>query len=141
MNRRSHFVDTANGSNLARDWEQGYGHQFWRCRHNGYRGDGAFGQFCIVMPLQDAVVAITAGVGDMQAVLNLVWEKLLPAMKSDALPSDTATEARLAHTPQNLSLRPVPGEALPRKSSARPTRSRPIPRNWKRSPWKTIGPL
>ena len=38
----------------ASDWTQGYGYQFWRCRHGLYRGDGAFGQFCIVMPEQDA---------------------------------------------------------------------------------------
>ena len=59
----------------------GYGYQFWRCRHGAYRGDGAFGQYCIVMPEQDAVVAITSGVRDMQAVLNLVWDQLLPAMR------------------------------------------------------------
>ena len=52
---------TSNGSNPKSDWDQGYGYQFWRCRHGAYRGDGAFGQFCIVMPEQDAVVAITSG--------------------------------------------------------------------------------
>ncbi|HTA10596.1 MAG TPA: serine hydrolase domain-containing protein, partial [Streptosporangiaceae bacterium] len=31
------------------DWRQGYGFQFWMSRH-GYRGDGAFGQFCVVLP-------------------------------------------------------------------------------------------
>ena len=71
---------TSNGSNPASDWEQGYGYQFWRCRHGFYRGDGAFGQFCIVMPEQDAVVAITSGTRNLQGVLNLVWDKLLPAM-------------------------------------------------------------
>jgi hypothetical protein len=35
----------SNGSNPDSDWEQGYGYQFWRCRHGVYRGDGAFGQF------------------------------------------------------------------------------------------------
>ena len=70
---------TSNGSNPKSDWDQGYGYQFWRCRHGAYRGDGAFGQFCIVLPEQDAVIAITAGARDMQAVLNLVWDKLLPA--------------------------------------------------------------
>ena len=57
----------SNGSNPASDWDQGYGYQFWRCRHGVYRGDGAFGQYCIVMPEQDAVIAITSGVRDMQA--------------------------------------------------------------------------
>ena len=52
---------TSNGSEPTSDWDQGYGYLFWRCRHGLYRGDGAFGQFCIVMPQQDAVVAITSG--------------------------------------------------------------------------------
>ena len=54
----------------------------WRCRHGAFRGDGAFGQYCVVMPEQEAVLAITSGVGDMQAVLNHAWDHLLPAMKS-----------------------------------------------------------
>src|SRR4051812_18791584 len=73
---------TSNGSNPKSDWDQGYGYQFWRCRHGAYRGDGAFGQFCMVLPEQDAVIAITSGVKDMQAVMNLVWEKLLPEFKA-----------------------------------------------------------
>src|SRR6185437_11021382 len=79
---------TSNGSNPQSDWDQGYGFQFWRCRNNVYRGDGAFGQFCVVLPEQDAVVVVTSGVKNMQAVLNLIWERLLPAMKSGALPAD-----------------------------------------------------
>ncbi len=76
----------SNGDDPESDWNQGYGFQFWRCRHDCYRGDGAFGQYCIVMPEQDAVVAITSGVKNMPAVLNLVWEKLLPAMQQAPLP-------------------------------------------------------
>jgi CubicO group peptidase (beta-lactamase class C family) len=36
------------------DWMQGYGYQFWRCRFGAVRGDGAFGQFTIMLPAQDA---------------------------------------------------------------------------------------
>ena len=79
---------TSNGSNPQSDWDQGYGYQFWRCRHGAFRGDGAFGQYCIVMPEQDAVIAITSGVKDMQAVLNLMWDKLLPAMSAAPLAAD-----------------------------------------------------
>ncbi|HEX5270989.1 MAG TPA: serine hydrolase [Gemmataceae bacterium] len=88
-------LQTSNGSNPQSDWDQGYGYQFWRCRHGAYRGDGAFGQFCVVMPDQDAVVAITSGVRDMQAVLNLVWDHLLPAMKSAPLSADDEGDRRL----------------------------------------------
>ncbi|MDQ1546662.1 MAG: hypothetical protein QOH69_1566 [Actinomycetota bacterium] len=61
------------------DWTQGYGYQFWRCRNGAYRGDGKLGQFCVVMPDQDAVLALTGDVEDMSTELNLVWEHLLPA--------------------------------------------------------------
>jgi len=72
------------------DWAQGYGYQFWRSQNNAYRGDGAFGQFCLVMPGQDAVIAVTSGLQNMQQVLDLVWAELLPDMKDGKLPiSDT----------------------------------------------------
>lgn len=75
----------SNGTDPNSDWAQGYGYQFWRCRHGAYRGDGAFGQFCVVMPEQDAVLAITSGVPDMGAVLQAAWDRLLPAMRPSSL--------------------------------------------------------
>src|SRR5438034_5324053 len=97
-------AQTSNGSNPKSDWDQGYGYQFWRSRHGAYRGDGAFGQFCVVLPEQDAVVAITSGVRDMQAVLNLVWDKLLPGIVPASLPTDDAGRAKLESTLKGLSL-------------------------------------
>src|SRR5689334_5809063 len=94
------------------DWEQGYGYQFWRCRHGAYRGDGAFGQYCVIMPEQDAVLAITSGLGNMQPPLDLVWELLLPAMQPAPLPEDRATQAALEHKLAQLALPPQPGSAV-----------------------------
>lgn len=94
----------SNGSDPEKDWDQGYGFQFWRCRHGAYRGDGAHGQFCIVLPEQDAVVAITANTKDMQAELNIVWDKLLPAFQKDALPEDAAAQAKLKEKLANLTV-------------------------------------
>jgi CubicO group peptidase (beta-lactamase class C family) len=68
----------ANPNEPEPDWQQGYGYQFWRSRH-GYRGDGAFGQFCLVLPEHDAVVVTTAATEDMQGLLDAVWRHLLPA--------------------------------------------------------------
>jgi len=104
---------TANGSNPQSDWNQGYGFQFWRCRHNAFRGDGAFGQYCLVMPDQDAVVAITSGVKDMQAVLNVIWDKLLPAMQPRKLKpkADTAASQQLKDRLARLEVRPAQGSA------------------------------
>jgi CubicO group peptidase (beta-lactamase class C family) len=101
----------SNGSNPESDWEQGYGYQFWRCRTGVYRADGAFGQFCIVLPGHDAVIAITAGVKDMQAVLNLVWEKLLPAMHAGRLPRNRSAHQALMTRLQNLRVPVVAGSA------------------------------
>jgi hypothetical protein len=101
---------TANGSNPESDWEQGYGYQFWRCRHNLYRGDGAFGQYCIVMPEQDVVVAINSGTNDMQAIMNLVWDHLLPAFQEKPLPEDEESYLALKNRLSTLSLSFVEGE-------------------------------
>jgi CubicO group peptidase (beta-lactamase class C family) len=103
-------LQTSNGSSPQSDWDQGYGYQFWRSRHHSFRGDGAFGQYCLVLPDVDAVVAITSGVRDMQAVMNLVWDMLLPAMQDTALPEDSASQARLAAKLGGLRVRPVVGK-------------------------------
>jgi hypothetical protein len=104
---------TSNGSNPTSDWDQGYGYNFWRCRPGCYRGDGAFGQFCIVMPEQDAVVAITSGTRNMQGVMNLVWDKILPALQSKPLDADEASQKKLAETLAGLTLHPQLGSAAP----------------------------
>ncbi len=92
------------------DWSVGYGYQFWRCRHNAYRGDGAFGQFCIVMPEQDAVLTMISGVQNMQLVLDKVWEHLLPAMQSGALPANSQAYSELCDKLATLSLPLVNGQ-------------------------------
>ena len=102
----------ANGSNPASDWDQGYGYQFWRCRHDAYRGDGAFGQFCVVLPGERTVVAITAGTRDMQGILAILWNHLLPALRAAALEPDEAAHARLRQRLATLSV-PKPAAGVP----------------------------
>jgi Beta-lactamase len=107
-----------NGDDPNSDWTQGYGYQFWRCRHNMYRGDGAFGQYCIVMPDQDVVLAITAGVTDMQEVLNLVWDSLLPALGKNGLPESESEYRSLLSVQKNLKIAPPHGAiCLPRSDT------------------------
>lgn len=85
----------------------GYGYQIWRCRPEGsYRADGAYGQFSIVIPSLDLIVAINETgylgkhmshndlrllknmpgeeqpVHGPQATLNAVFEILLPAIST-----------------------------------------------------------
>ncbi|MBR2566387.1 MAG: serine hydrolase [Paenibacillus sp.] len=62
------------------DWGQGYGYQFWICSHNAYRADGAYGQFCIILPSIQAVISINSEEENMQGILNAVWEHILPVL-------------------------------------------------------------
>jgi CubicO group peptidase (beta-lactamase class C family) len=89
---RSH-VPTGEGG--GSDWEQGYGFQFWRSRH-GYRGDGAYGQYMVVLPEADAVVAITSQSPAMHLVLDALWEHLLPALTSSSGPAGPWTPGSAA---------------------------------------------
>lgn len=79
-------VHISNGNNPMSDWCQGYGYQFWHCRHDAFRGDGAFGQYCIVMPEWGIVMAITGGMKDMQIPLDILWDNLLPGITDGELP-------------------------------------------------------
>ena len=111
------WVETAtsrmmsNGSSPASDWEQGYGYQFWRSRHGFYRGDGAHGQFCLILPQYETVVAITSGTRDMASVMNLVWDRLVPALQPAALTADPAAHKKLTATLAGLTLKAPAGAA------------------------------
>ncbi len=63
------------------------------------------------MPALDAVVTITSGVRDMQRVMNLVWETLLPAMKTEAIPADAAGRRALEKKLAGLTVRVPVGTA------------------------------
>ena len=93
------------------DQRQGYGYQFWRCRHNAVRGDGAFGQLIVMMPDQDAVVVMTSESRDMMEQLGLVWEHLLPALLGAGLPADEAAEQKLTRLLRSRNLPPHRGVA------------------------------
>ncbi len=75
------------GNDQDPDWREGYGYQFWRCRHHAYRGDGAYGQYCVILPEQDMVCVITAGMCDKQKPLDALWNNILPGV--DHLPEDS----------------------------------------------------
>ena len=97
------------------DWSQGYGFQFWRCRHGAYRADGASGQLTVIFPEQDAVVSIHAGLGDMQKELDVIWDYLLPAFGPRTLPVDSAAVSKLRARCASLRLAPLAGSAASAK--------------------------
>ncbi|MGH7979022.1 MAG: serine hydrolase domain-containing protein, partial [Limisphaerales bacterium] len=96
-------------SNIGIDWRQGYGFQFWRCTHNAYRGDGAHGQLCIVIPDKDAVIAVTADTGNFAGEMRAIWTFLYPAFRSKALPGDPIGDAQLEKATVSLVAHPAKG--------------------------------
>lgn len=87
------------------DWQQGYGYQFWHTRHNGYRSDGLYGQFGIIIPEENLVVAITEESFKTQQTLNFVWDILLPGLKKGALPVNKSAEQTLKTKEKNLKVK------------------------------------
>lgn len=67
---------SATAGNGTPDWCAGYGYQFWMNRRGGYRGDGAFGQLCVILPKERCVVSVAAECSDMSAELDALWELL-----------------------------------------------------------------
>ncbi len=70
-----------------------------------------------MLPAQDTVIAITSGLKDMQAVLNLVWDKLLPALKPSALPANEEAQKNLKKILASLSIPPQEGSVSPATAS------------------------
>lgn len=100
----------------AEDNFVGYGFQIWMCRPKGvYRADGAMGQFTIVFPERDMLLAITenasgsTGGAMPQKALDTIWEWLdsLPRPETEILPEDPEASAHLARRMQMLAL-PAP---------------------------------
>lgn len=110
-------VSNAGGFAQGPDWRQGYGLQFWMSRH-GYRGDGAYGQFCLVLPEYDAVIATTAATDRLQGLLNLVWEHLLPALAPAPLDGRAEDDGALAERLSGLALPHLPLKPAPADESA-----------------------
>jgi CubicO group peptidase (beta-lactamase class C family) len=101
----------SNGSNPESDWDQGYGFQFWRCIPGFYRADGAFGQYVIVIPEHDTVIAINSGTRDMGGIMKMLWSKLLPELRAGALPENPEALATLRNRLSKLSLPVTAGSA------------------------------
>ena len=62
------------------DCDIGYGLGFWPCRYGAYRADGKLGQFAVVLPRQDAVVAINSNEEKPYHILYAVWDEILPLL-------------------------------------------------------------
>jgi CubicO group peptidase (beta-lactamase class C family) len=86
-----HADNSITGSSY--DWSQGYGYQLWRSRY-GFRGDGAYGQYCLVLPEFDAVLALSSETANMQELLDIVWDHLPRAVSTGNRRLEEAVENR-----------------------------------------------
>ncbi len=103
--------------NANPDWQQGYGYQFWRCRHNAYRGDGAFGQFTVVIPEKQVVVVMSSESPGMQGELDLVWEHLLPHFQDEEQVSDKAEHNAVKERLRTMAVPFLRGESTSKQAA------------------------
>ncbi len=76
----------------------GYGFQIWMCKpERAYRADGALGQFTIVLPEQDMIIAITETALKAQTTLDVTWDFVAKITDDAALPADDAAYEALTH--------------------------------------------
>ena len=94
-----------NSMNIPPDWKLGYGYQFWISQH-GYRGDGASGQYAVVIEEKDLCIAVTSCLGDMQRVLTVFWEELIPHLKDEVLAENPTSFEELQQYLANLQILP-----------------------------------
>lgn len=75
-------------SDTSLTWEGenrfGYGYQLWRCHvEDSFRGDGAYGQYCVVLPGEKMLFISTAGQKDMQRILDAYWQQVYSCIKKE----------------------------------------------------------
>ncbi|MGG1660877.1 serine hydrolase domain-containing protein [Brevibacillus sp. NRS-1366] len=92
------------------DGNAGYGYQMWMCSYDGaFRAEGSQGQFSIVFPKENMVVAInqTCPDKDTQNILKIIYDVLLPGVKQEILPENPDLLKKLRLRLKKLAL-PVP---------------------------------
>ncbi|MDD4421610.1 MAG: serine hydrolase [Eubacteriales bacterium] len=75
-----HSVTPKNGT---ADWTAGYGYQFWLNARGGFRGDGAYGQLCMIFPERDIVFTVLSESINMQKEVDCVYRLLDEIDKPD----------------------------------------------------------
>lgn len=121
------------------DFSSGYGRHVWMSQH-GYRADGAYGQFCLVVPERNLAIAYLGATRDTQATLKVWWE-LVDSLADASVPPNPAANAELSARLATLDSWRVPMTADPDA----PTHD-PAPRPWRLTArpggWDlTMGPL
>jgi len=89
----------------------GYGYMMWMSHDDmGYRAEGAYGQFGIVIPKLDMIIAITQTSSESpvsQTTLDQVWE-FTETIKNDTLPPDPENSRKLEDRLSRLAVKRDP---------------------------------
>lgn len=100
--------------NEPSDLNQGYGYQMWRCLEPGVaRADGAYGQFIIIDPKRQLVVAMNGISLDRgpYAELRCVWRQLMPGVNDAPLPANAKLQRAMERKLAAMALPTLPGKA------------------------------
>ena len=100
-----------NSCNGTPDWVAGYGYQFWVNAEGGFRGDGAFGQLCVILPEEDTVFALQAEAGNMQIEMDRIYT-LLKSIGEEDLSAEAALLAEVETHYQTKKASPVEEKAV-----------------------------
>ena len=92
---------------------KGYGFQLWRNAYGGYRMDGGFGQFGIILPEEDMAVAIMSNERKAELVLDLFYDQIYSHMRKEPLPYDPTASTCLENALKRFTPRPF--GCFPRK--------------------------
>ncbi len=104
-------------ADVSKDWRSGYGFQFWQSEH-GYRGDGAGGQYVLVIPEADIAAGITSCLDNMPKLLTDFYETVLAACSDGRLPADPRALAELNGMLDSLEIPMAQGDVTRRGEPA-----------------------
>lgn len=89
--------------------DAGYGYQIWRNAFGGYRMDGGWGQYAIVLPEYDVAAVILSDMPDSSLALKAFETNLLPHFSAEPLPADVSDAHRLKQYGREMTLAPEKG--------------------------------
>jgi len=84
------------------DWAQGYGFQMWRNAGDGYRADGAFGQFCLIYPKEEIILSLTSEDGFSQELLTTFYNNVVKKVQNIPVGVDASVREKLSNMLCNI---------------------------------------
>jgi CubicO group peptidase (beta-lactamase class C family) len=111
------IADNSN-ARMQLEGRQGYGYQFWRGRYGSCCAFGLGGQFILIVPDKQLVLATTANTlqnrDEHQLILDAFWQWIYPACEEDRGTTDANVARMGLHMPERME----PGESKDEPASA-----------------------